>query len=54
LRQIWKRRESNPLFLNGHRTEFGPEAANPIDDALAGLLEFYATGTRPTLNWVGV
>ncbi len=47
--------EGEPLifFFDGHWTSSAQEAI-PVDDALAALLEYYATGTRPTLDWVEV
>jgi hypothetical protein len=39
------------FFYDGHLTEFGPEAAIPIGDALAAVRAFYETGARPNIDW---
>jgi len=35
------------FFYNGHWTEFGTEAAVPLDDAILALRQFFETGQRP-------
>jgi hypothetical protein len=41
--------------LQGHWTEFAPEAAIPLDDALQALRAFFASGEQPTnIQWTEV